>query len=103
MPSGLPIFIPGNTIQLGNWDPAKVELAKTSEGYFQIILAFEKGTIIEYKITRGDWMNEAVSKEGVVPGNTVMTIEKNSVVDIVVENWRDMTHIIQGNVTGTGV
>lgn len=95
------IYIVGDRIELGNWQPGTVALEKTGNGYFEIKLNFPKGTVVQYKITRGSWDKEAVSKDGIVPGNSSLKIEKDDIIEIRVENWRDFRFTQQGGVTGT--
>jgi len=94
------LYITGNIRQLGNWNPAEVPLKKTTLGYYELSIPFAKGTLVEYKITRGSWSKEAVSIKGVVPPNSKLTIEKDAIVDIHIENWKDFIHKIEGGITG---
>src|SRR5579862_4619958 len=104
--AGVKIFIVGNEEKLGGWDPAAVELVKKEDGTWTGTFAFPVGTRLEYKITRGSWETEAVGADGIVPGNSVLDVQSNETVNIVVPNWRDVLHKdrprkVEGQITGT--
>ncbi len=94
------IYIVGDNINLGNWNPGKVELEKETGGYFEKRIEFGQGTQIEFKITRGSWDTEAVSKAGIVPGNRMHKVGDNELIEIHIEEWKDFRHTIEGGITG---
>jgi len=93
IPSRLPdtskVYITGNHAQLGDWNPGKVPLIKNTEGSWSKTFLIEDGTHLEYKITRGMWQNETVNKYGMVPPNSILEVENDTLIIIKVDNWRD--------------
>jgi enterochelin esterase-like enzyme len=105
LPAGSKLFIVGNDVQLGEWDPGAVALEKQEDGSWAGAYTFPAGSRLEYKITRGTWETEAVAADGSVLGNSVLNVQSNETVNIVVANWRDVLHKdiirkIEGQITG---
>jgi predicted alpha/beta superfamily hydrolase len=105
LPAGAKVFIVGNHQKLGDWGPGAVPLEKQGDGSWTGTFQFEAGSQLEYKITRGSWETEAVSADGIVPGNSVLNVKSNETVRIVVANWRDILHKevprkVEGQITG---
>ncbi|MFC1477820.1 alpha/beta hydrolase-fold protein [candidate division KSB1 bacterium] len=94
------VYIAGNTVRLGRWNPGEVVLQRTPNGYHEIFITEENGTRLEYKVTRGTWDREAVSAEGVIPPNSRLTVDKDTVITIHVENWKDFVRKTDGGITG---
>ena len=59
-PEDARVYISGNLIALGPWDPGKVELGKVGDHLYAITLVLPLGTELKYKFTRGSW--EVVEK-----------------------------------------
>ena len=53
LPDSSEIFITGNDIVLGNWDPGKIKLTMLNDSTWEKIFQFPKGEELEFKITRG--------------------------------------------------
>lgn len=105
VPAGSKLFITGSHEKLGEWNPGAVALERQEDGSWTGTFAFEVGSRLEYKITRGSWETEAVSADGVVPGNSVLNVRSNETVRIVVANWNDILHKdvvrkVEGQITG---
>src|SRR5439155_3366954 len=101
LPTNSTVFITGNHEKLGVWDAGAVALEKREDGSWSQAFKFPAGTELEYKVTRGSWQTEAVSAEGVVPKNFKLHVLSNESVRIVVANWRDAVHKLEGQITGT--
>ena len=54
-PAGDSLYITGNTEELGSWDPAGVKLTRNPDGGYFFAITAEKNSIVEFKLTRGDW------------------------------------------------
>jgi predicted alpha/beta superfamily hydrolase len=105
VPEGAKVFIVGNHQKLGDWDPAVVALERQDDGSWTGTFQFGAGSQLEYKITRGSWGTEAVSADGIVPGNSVLIVQSNETVRVLVANWRDILHKevprkVEGQITG---
>jgi predicted alpha/beta superfamily hydrolase len=95
------IYISGNNPSLGNWNPAAVPLTRTSNNSFEIKLEFKKGDSIQFKFTRGSWSSEAVDKNGTVPGNLFLTVEKDTTLSFNIGYWKDQfEQKFDGQITG---
>ena len=51
------VYIVGNQDNLGNWQPNKIKMVKTSD--YQREISVELKLPAEFKFTRGKWENEA--------------------------------------------
>ncbi len=93
IPDSLPpesnIYITGNHPQIGEWDPNDVELEEQTDGSWIRSFLFETGTYLEYKITRGSWLNEMVDSIGLEYPNFVLDVKKDTTVIIKIPHWRD--------------
>jgi predicted alpha/beta superfamily hydrolase len=103
-PAESKVFITGDREELGQWNAGAVSLDKQEDGSWARTLPLDDGRV-EFKITRGSWETEAVNADGTVPGNLVLTVQRNETVNIVVANWRDVLHTnverrIEGQITG---
>lgn len=86
---GETVFISGNQHKLGNWRPDLVKLEKNDDGNWERTIAFNLGTLIEFKFTRGLWSNEAVNEKGEIPSNHILRVQNDTTIFIVIENWKD--------------
>lgn len=101
MPESGQVYITGNDVQLGEWQPDSIALEKQPDGAWTKTFRFEKGILLEYKITRGSWDTEAVSDEGIVPPDSRLSVEKDTTITIIIENWKDNRHVVEGQITRT--
>jgi len=101
LPAGSKVFITGNNRQMGSWNPGLIELDSIAENIRSKKFLFSKGENIEFKITRGDWQNEAIYKVGETPANFRLKVEKDTAISIFIEHWKDQfEQIIVGQITG---
>jgi predicted alpha/beta superfamily hydrolase len=101
LPQNSHIFISGNDIQLGNWQPDSAKLIKTEENIWTGKFSFEKGKKLEFKITRGSWDNEALNDDGSVPENHSLIVESDTTISIFIHLWADkIEKRVEGQVTG---
>lgn len=94
------LFITGNHPKLGEWQPAAVPLHRKQNGVWEIGFEFPQSTSLCYKVTRGSWETEEVSRNGVPQGDRHLTARRNQIVVIRVANWRDKKFRIAGGITG---
>jgi enterochelin esterase-like enzyme len=95
------VYIAGNAEVIGNWNPGKVALEKISNKLWQKTLRFTPGTIIEYKFTKGNWQTEALKEDATVPPNSVLKVEHDTTINVVINNWRDKFNFkVTGQITG---
>ncbi|MGH7594819.1 MAG: carbohydrate-binding module family 20 domain-containing protein [bacterium] len=62
LPPAAKIYITGNHSKLGNWQPNVATLHEKSDGSWSRSFSFHRGTLLEFKITRGNWETEAVNE-----------------------------------------
>jgi len=89
IPAESEIYIVGNHTKLGNWDTNDIKLENEPDSIWTKTFSFDSGTHLEYKITRGSWLNEAVDSNGIELPNFMLNVEKDTTVTIHVFNWRD--------------
>jgi predicted alpha/beta superfamily hydrolase len=82
------VFITGNQIEFGGWHPDKVPLDKEN-GLWKTTFSFEVGTILEFKFTKGSWLNEALDSNGFIPQNYSFSINSDTTVKYTINNWRN--------------
>lgn len=78
---------------LNGWNPSLKEYQfQKNDGKYELTLALPSTEIISFKITRGSWETVECSSNGgelpnrIIEGNK---ITKDTVIDIVVNNWKD--------------
>lgn len=103
-PSGVPfgdsVYVAGNTDLLRSWRPDGMALSQEDSTTWKAILPLERNSTIEFKITRGEWITEAVLEDGSVPVNHAITLTGDTTVVINVFGWKDESGAVQGQITG---
>ncbi len=81
------VYIVGNQESLGNWDPSKIKMKNVSD--FQRTITLKVQFPLEFKITRGDWKNQAATNEN--DGNNILLSKppKSKKVNLKVLQWFD--------------
>lgn len=99
-PESSMIFIAGNKPALGDWNPGRVGMTKGPSSWdFQFEVS--KGEVIEFKITRGSWNNQAVYHQDEIPDNVRFTAAKDTIITINPLSWQDLVQGTIGGITGT--
>lgn len=94
------IFIAGNNSELGNWNPGLISLVKVNDSTWIKDFFFDKGSIIEFKLTKGSWNNEALNAEGKAPDNTIIKVSQDTSIIFRISNWNDLHQNVFGQITG---
>ncbi|MEW6653129.1 MAG: alpha/beta hydrolase-fold protein, partial [Bacteroidota bacterium] len=95
------IYVAGNVKALGNWQPNKILLSKSSKEIWSISIVVEKGTRLEYKFTKGSWATEALGSNSSIPQNSVLVANKDTTILATIFNWRDnFDFSVNGQITG---
>jgi predicted alpha/beta superfamily hydrolase len=81
------VYITGNDVKLGEWDPALIKLNKDEGNIRKIELSFPTGTKLEYKFTLGEWNMEALNESGESPNNSLLIVEKDTTVSVIIKHW----------------
>jgi predicted alpha/beta superfamily hydrolase len=98
------IYIAGSTDNLGNWDPAVIPMIKSDSTTWEKAFKFPAGEVIEFKITRGSWANERLNDDETIPANTVLKVENDTTITLVINKWADQYKrkiVTHGKITGT--
>ncbi|NNE48398.1 MAG: histidine kinase [Rhodothermales bacterium] len=103
-PSGVPfgdtVYVAGNIDLLRSWRPDGMALSPEDSTTWKAVLSLERDSTIEFKITRGEWITEAVLEDGSVPANHAITLTGDTTVVINVFGWKDVAGAVQGQITG---
>jgi CubicO group peptidase (beta-lactamase class C family) len=89
LPGGSHIHIIGNHRYLGSWVGTGIPMAPQRDRSWETVYSFPDSTSLEFKITRGDMGKEAVTMDGKVLPNHSLVVVRDTVVNIVVEDWKD--------------
>ena len=89
IPDTSSIYIAGDNSQFGMWDPAVVKLIKQKDSSWIKTFHFAEGTIISYKITRGNWDKEALDDNGNVPQNYTFEVKGDEIITLKINKWKD--------------
>jgi predicted alpha/beta superfamily hydrolase len=94
------VFIAGNKLELGDWNPDKVSLDKINDSTWSKIFIFKIGETIEFKFTKGSWEAEAQDEYGKISGNKTLKVLNDTVLIFKVEEWGNVPLSITGQITG---
>lgn len=90
LPAGDSLYITGNTEELGSWDPTGLKLARSSDGGYFLAITAEKNSIVEFKLTRGDWKTQAICDKKVIPPeNVVIKASRSKKINLTIYDWLD--------------
>lgn len=79
MPKGDSLYISGNLLELGNWEPAGKKFQTLENGKLYVEFNAKKGSIIECKLSRGTWKTQAIyKKDDNPPDNIVIKADKDT-------------------------
>ncbi len=90
LPPQSTIYIVGNHISIGNWQPNAVPLKENPDGSWRGSFKIENGHPLEYKITRGNWESEFADENGNTMPNLILDNISDTTITIVVKNWKDI-------------
>ena len=90
LPGGSHIYIIGNHRFIGQWIRAGIPLLPQKDGSWSRLFSFPDSTKLEFKITRGSWETEAVNSNGTIPPNFSFIVEKDTVLNIKIDDWKDL-------------
>ena len=89
LPDGEQIYITGNESALGNWNPTLRSLENEEDGIWSRNFHFPENIDLEYKITRGNWVTEAVDSTGIEYPNFTLHVKNDTIVTINIKYWCD--------------
>jgi len=90
------IYIVGDEVELGEWDPGLIAMTKVDDTHWTIDIIFEEETELEFKFTRGSWDTVIMQADGntdIEGNNLLLTVAYDEtgrqVYDYTVMNWQD--------------
>jgi CubicO group peptidase (beta-lactamase class C family) len=89
LPGGSRLHVIGNHRFLGRWVNAGVPLTPQKNRTWSTTFFFPDATTLEFKITRGSMRTEAVTMDGKPLPNHRVVVVKDTVMNIMVEDWKD--------------
>jgi len=80
------VFIVGNQQVLGNWNPKKIKMTKTSN--FMRSITLDLYSDAKFKFTKGTWENEGYVK-GIINGNDIrLVLGEDKTLDYQIDKWK---------------
>ncbi len=81
------VYLTGNNIKLGNWDPLYLPMTKENDSLWSVRLEFVKGEKLEYKVTCGSFWTQAVNNDEKYYDNFKLDVKSDTVVTVDVFGW----------------
>ncbi|NLM16832.1 MAG: hypothetical protein GX221_03855 [Candidatus Riflebacteria bacterium] len=95
------IYLTGNLLELGEWDPAGKKLTQAVDGTYYTEFNARKNSAIQLKITRGNWQTQAITTPGQVPPkNMIFKLSHDQTLEITIHDWLDKTFVESDPVIG---
>jgi len=95
------LYIAGNLPELGNWDPGQIAMTQGTDSLWRCSINSPAGRVIEFKVTRGSWNNQAVYQKGVPAANNVVRVSRDETVELTPIGWSDQQSELKGGISGT--
>jgi len=86
-PKDATLYITGSPTALGAWGLPGMALSRRPDGRYAGKATLPRGTVVEYKVTRGTWETVEKSAKGEEISNRSFKAEKDAVVEIEVGGW----------------
>ncbi len=91
LPGGSMVHVIGNHRYLGCWVQSGIPMLPQKDRSWEKTFIFPDSTRLEFKFTRGDMKKEAVTQDGNVLPNCVLVVVRDTVFNMVVQDWKDLT------------
>ncbi len=82
------IYIIGNQPELGQWQSIGLPMARRAETRWEKTFNVADSTPVEFKFTLGSLDQEAISNRGVIPGNSLIQVVRDTEVYFVIEDFK---------------
>jgi enterochelin esterase-like enzyme len=84
------IFLAGNAPTLGFWNPKGLPMTRRAETRWEQTFAVsDSNRHLEFKFTLGSFDREAVSNKGVIPGNSILEVARDTELYFVIEDFKN--------------
>lgn len=91
VPAGTPedteLFMAGSIPALGPWQPNTFRMQRTPSGRFTAQLQLNRGTVFEYKFTRGSWASVEKAPDGQEVPNRRWKVDGDAVIEVEIAAW----------------
>ena len=88
-PAGATLWISGGVPELGSWSGAGLRLAPRADGSHAGSVRVERGTLLEFKATRGSWDTVEKGPGGEELSNRTHRAEAGDTIRVEVARWRE--------------
>ncbi|RPH37493.1 histidine kinase [bacterium] len=100
-PDTATLFVAGNLPALGQWQADGLRMMKGDSAIWSGSVTAPKGTEIEFKVTLGNWEQEALYAAGDIPGNVRVVLNADTTVHLSPATWKHLGYKPSGGITGT--
>ncbi|MEZ4647678.1 MAG: alpha/beta hydrolase-fold protein [Candidatus Eisenbacteria bacterium] len=89
-PDEAEIWISGDRAELGSWNGRGVRAEHGADGLYRAVVTFTKGTVFQFKVTRGGWDTVEKGPSGEEIANRAFRVDgPDELCAVTVANWRD--------------
>ena len=89
LPVGEQVFVTGGNPALGSWSPDGLPLTRVDDDLWSAVIDLPADQVIEFKITRGAWATESLTKDGTIAPNFELAPSDDDEAKITVLHWKD--------------
>jgi predicted alpha/beta superfamily hydrolase len=90
-PVGASLFLAGNAPELGGWKPNGVPLVLRSDGKYVTRVPLDKGSTVQFKVTRGTWATQERGASGEDISNHLLLVpDEGGTVAVTTATWQDL-------------
>jgi predicted alpha/beta superfamily hydrolase len=100
-PDSATLFVAGNLPALGAWQPDGLRMTKGDSSIWTATIVAPGDTLIEFKVTLGDWDEEALYVASAIPGNERLILRADTTIDLFPVTWKHIGYKPPGGITGT--
>lgn len=101
-PAGDTLWISGDVPELGGWNGAGVPFVRADEHWHDATVTLARGTVIEFKVTRGSWGTVEKGIDGRELSNRRYQVAGDDTLLMAVGAWRDQVETVPRTPTWTG-
>lgn len=87
IPFGAAVFVAGNQNIMRDWKPDGLPLEKGQDGEWIGSLPLKENTVLNYKITLGNWSAQRLNRDGSTPEDFVLNVNRDTTIIINAEKW----------------
>ncbi len=100
-PDTATVFLSGSLPALGLWQADGLRMTKGDSAVWSASVSAARGTDVEFKVTLGDWDEEALYQTGAIPGNVKVALRSDTTLDLFPVTWKHLGYEPAAGITGT--